>query len=263
MLEIGSTKTLPKWFLYVNKEQKVIDAVAALIQNTPYAMGDRLPPERILAKRLVTSRHTLRGALRRLEAQGILAIRPGSGCYVQTSEGMSGAACDSRAPGAADLEAHLEARWTLEPAIGSVAAAKATRQDVVELEKGLMRISRAMMTGGSDQLAEVQGSFHNRLVACCRNPYLERIGRQFGAERLRFSKALGAPELSDQEAFFSASVAVVNAIKEGQPHLTAQRMRELVRQDSRLLNLPEGCPLAATMHAAAVPPTRSTGRVSS
>ena len=79
MLEIGSTKVGQWEVTFVNKEEKLVDAVWTLIRETPFAPGDRLPSERALAVRLGVNRHTLRGALRRMAARGVLAIRPGSG----------------------------------------------------------------------------------------------------------------------------------------------------------------------------------------
>src|SRR5215467_7449561 len=44
--------------------------------------GDRLPPERELAKRLGISRASLRAGLRSLAATGVLISRHGSGTYI-------------------------------------------------------------------------------------------------------------------------------------------------------------------------------------
>lgn len=47
------------------------------------ARGSRLPPERDLAEQLGVNRGTLRGALARLRAAGLLEVRQGSGAVVQ------------------------------------------------------------------------------------------------------------------------------------------------------------------------------------
>lgn len=236
----------------MKQEARLVDAVVALIQEAPFLPGDRLPAERSLANRFATSRHTLRSALRRLEAHGILAIRPGSGCYVQSTEGLS----DGDAPGASDtmpespaaiLEHHLEARWALEPVIVAMAAAKATARDHADLEHELTRISRAMMTGGSVKLAEGYGHFQSRIAAATRNPALEKVGRELAAERQRLAGALDDIDLRDQEALFSATVAVVKAVEQGDPQRIDRRSRDFILRDSRLLKLPAGCALAAVL----------------
>ena len=240
------------------KEIKLADAIVTLIRETPVLAGDRLPAERVLAHRFAASRHTLRSALRRLEARGILTIRPGSGCYVQSTAGLSPgdafsvprATPETIAP---ILEEHLEARWALEPSIGAVAAAKATAQDHGALADALTRISRAMMTGDSTKLAEGYGHFQRRVAAATRNPVLEEIGRQLAVERQRLAAEQTDIDLRDQEALFSAAVAVVKAVEQGDPQRTRQRIRDLVRQDGRLLKLPPECALAAFMRHAPTP----------
>src|SRR6478736_5507363 len=49
--------------------------------------GDRLPPERDLAKLLGVSRPTLRAAIRSLAAVGVLQPRRGAGTFVVEAEG--------------------------------------------------------------------------------------------------------------------------------------------------------------------------------
>lgn len=248
----------------MKKEAKLVDAVVALIRETPFGAGERLPAERILANRFATSRHTLRSALRRLEARGILDIRPGSGCYVQSTAGLSagfsfGASNAASASMAEILEDHLEARWALEPAIGAMAAAKATSRDHADLENELTRISRVMMTGDRENLAEGYAHFQNRIAAATRNPELEKIGRQFAAERRRLAGERADSDPADEAALFSVAVAVVKAIQQGDPQRTGRCLQEFIRQDSRQLRLPPECPLAAVLRRAPTLPELTGG----
>lgn len=73
--------------------------------------GEAMPPERDLAERFKVSRLTLRKALERLEAQGLVQRRQGSGTYVaprmeQPLSALTGFSADMRARG---LEPHD--RW--------------------------------------------------------------------------------------------------------------------------------------------------------
>jgi DNA-binding GntR family transcriptional regulator len=129
----------------------------------------------------------------------------------------------------------MEARFILEPVIGTVAAEKATAEDVGELENGLMRISRAMMTGGIEKVDEEHRLLQNRMAACTRNPHLERIGRQLAGERRVFCRTRASIQKSAPETLFSACVAIVKAIKHKDPTLAAQRVREHILQDARLM----------------------------
>ena len=62
----------------------VIDQISNLIKKGAFKKGDKLPPERIMAKKLGVSRPSVREAYSALEIAGILESRVGSGTYVQS-----------------------------------------------------------------------------------------------------------------------------------------------------------------------------------
>src|SRR5205809_3980774 len=62
--------------------EQVVIQVRDMIRQGSLKPGDRLPPERELAKRLGISRASLRHGLRFLAAIGVLTSRHGSGTYI-------------------------------------------------------------------------------------------------------------------------------------------------------------------------------------
>ncbi|MCV6639120.1 FCD domain-containing protein [Candidatus Albibeggiatoa sp. nov. NOAA] len=68
-------------------KQKISDKVAERLQemlkNQTWTAGDKLPPERDLAKQLGVSRPSLREALQKLVCAGLLTTRHGGGTFVQ------------------------------------------------------------------------------------------------------------------------------------------------------------------------------------
>ncbi len=60
----------------------VADRLAGRILDGELASGDRLPGERALAERLGVSRIVVREALGRLQARGLVEVRPGVGAFV-------------------------------------------------------------------------------------------------------------------------------------------------------------------------------------
>jgi len=62
--------------------EQVVIQVREMIRQGSLKPGDRLPPERELAKRLGISRASLRHGLRALTAIGVLTSRHGSGTYI-------------------------------------------------------------------------------------------------------------------------------------------------------------------------------------
>jgi DNA-binding FadR family transcriptional regulator len=62
--------------------RQIADQIRALIAGGEFTPGERLPPERDLAKQLGVSRPSLREALIALEMETLLDVRVGSGIYV-------------------------------------------------------------------------------------------------------------------------------------------------------------------------------------
>jgi GntR family transcriptional regulator, transcriptional repressor for pyruvate dehydrogenase complex len=67
----------------------VFDKILAEIVSGRYAPGTRLPAERDLSRSLAASRPTLREALRRLQAWGLIEARRGSGVIVRDQKDWS------------------------------------------------------------------------------------------------------------------------------------------------------------------------------
>jgi len=79
-------------------------ALRQILASGKWKAGEALPPERELAERFKVSRLTLRKALERLEAQGLVQRRQGSGTYVaprleQPLSTLTGFSQDMRARG--------------------------------------------------------------------------------------------------------------------------------------------------------------------
>src|SRR5262245_41882702 len=67
--------------------EEVVLQLREMIQRGELRPGDRLPPERDLAKLLGVSRPTLRAGLRSLAAVGVLQSRQGAGTFVVEADG--------------------------------------------------------------------------------------------------------------------------------------------------------------------------------
>ncbi len=61
----------------------IVDQLRSLILTGKFAPGEKLPPERNLAKELGVNRSSLREALKKLEHLGLVKIRQGDGTRVQ------------------------------------------------------------------------------------------------------------------------------------------------------------------------------------
>jgi GntR family transcriptional regulator, transcriptional repressor for pyruvate dehydrogenase complex len=121
--------------------EEVVLQLREMIQRGELRPGDRLPPERDLAKLFGVSRPTLRAGIRSLAAVGVLQSRQGAGTFVVDADGPP--ALDS---GPLRLMAALhgfttaemfEARQSIEMAIAGLAAERATGDQMASIAEEL------------------------------------------------------------------------------------------------------------------------------
>ena len=121
--------------------EDVVSRLREMIQQGELQPGDRLPPERDLAKQLGISRPTLRAGIRTLSAVGVLKSKQGAGTFVV--EAAASPALDSNPlrllaslHGFSSAEM-FEARLLLEMAIAGLAAERATSDHLAALAEEL------------------------------------------------------------------------------------------------------------------------------
>jgi GntR family transcriptional repressor for pyruvate dehydrogenase complex len=117
--------------------EEVVTRLREMIQNGELAAGDRLPPERDLAKLLGVSRPTLRAGIRSLATVGILQSKQGAGTFVAEAEESptldTGALKLLSALHGFTSDEMFEARIALEMSIAALAAERATSEQMAQL----------------------------------------------------------------------------------------------------------------------------------
>ncbi len=145
-------------------------AIATTLQKAilegSYAYGERLPPERDLAKHYKTSRSTIREALRRLEDLKLVSRRIGSGTYVSYHRTPDGHVMAYRT---SPVEL-IEVRLGIEPQMARLAALHATIEDLGRLEATMDELER--IGADRDAFSNADEQFHLRLAECTRNPLM-------------------------------------------------------------------------------------------
>jgi DNA-binding FadR family transcriptional regulator len=102
--------------------ERVSDDLSAQIASGAYAIGQRLPAERVLALTYSVSRPTVREAIIALELDGLVEVRMGSGVYVTSITPRGGKAAEADV-GPFEL---LEARRAIEGEACALAAVRIT-----------------------------------------------------------------------------------------------------------------------------------------
>jgi GntR family transcriptional repressor for pyruvate dehydrogenase complex len=156
---------------------EVIAQLREMIHRGELRAGDRLPPERDLAKMLGVSRPTLRAAIRSLAAIGVLQSRQGAGTFVVNAEGSP--ALDSSplrmmaALHGFSTSEMFEARRSLEMAIAGLAAERATGDQMASMAEEITGMYASL--DEPEQFLVHDMKFHQTVAAASGNRILTAL----------------------------------------------------------------------------------------
>lgn len=165
------------------KPSKISDAIAdqlrELIRSGALKPGERLPSERELVDQLGVSRPSVREALLKMEARGLVTSRQGGGTFV----------CDVLAPSIVNPLADLmrgspeaisdvlECRHGLEELAASYAALRATASDREIIHEKFQALAEANAAGDLERSAAADAEFHMAIAEASHNFALVHITR--------------------------------------------------------------------------------------
>ena len=184
---------------------------------------ERMPAERVMAERHHVSRGTVREALHRLEREGLVETRPGSGTYVTWTDPS---AASLPIENARPLEL-MDARFALEPHMCRLAVLHATRADFEELERLMTRMEAA----ADDPIVfgDADSEWHAALSRSTGNSLLIGILGQINSVRA-FDEWTRMRRLTLNPAtivrYNSQHRQIVNAIRAREPERAAVLMKE-------------------------------------
>lgn len=220
----------------MKKENQVTRQIAEMIHGGRFDVGARLPSERALSRQLKTSRHTIRVAIRSLEVRGLVEVRNGSGCYVLSTDTISSILQQAESSDSLqNIQQVFEARYLFEPTIGALATEKATPEDIQALEKCLTRIGTAILSADTDLNIEENRRFQSRIASCTANMLFEQTARRLSGNGRLFFGIFEKFQKSEREAIFADYVAIVKAIKDGNPDLACACIQQHILRECRLL----------------------------
>jgi GntR family transcriptional repressor for pyruvate dehydrogenase complex len=160
-----------------NISQEVVSRLRDMIHRGEIKAGDKLPPERDLAKLLNVSRPTLRAGIRSLVAIGVLQSKQGAGTFVVNNEGppsLDGNQLKLLASlrGFTSTEM-FEARLALEMAVAGLAAERASSEHLASLAEELAGIFASM--DDPEQFLIHDMNFHQLVAAASGNRILTSL----------------------------------------------------------------------------------------
>jgi GntR family transcriptional repressor for pyruvate dehydrogenase complex len=167
--------------------------IAGLIAEGALAPGTALPSGRELALLLGVSRPAVREAVGRLEALGLVTVRPRAGAFVATRS-ADAAATDLPArqlPTVVELEDLFDVRRLLEPAAAAWAARRADANEIAQLRRAAARFAEAAAGGSVAETAEADIALHLELAGCAENAVLARlVERLYDPRRMQLEWSL-------------------------------------------------------------------------
>lgn len=172
-----SAPRLPKRSALVGQ---VIENLQYSISSGEWPVGSKLPLETELLETFGVSRVTLRQAVQALVHVGVLETIQGKGTFVLASHEIDTVL--SRYLRGEDLRHLLEARLAIEAEAASLAALRATDEEIEQLTTILDQSRSIAQQGDIAALAPLSALFHNGIVAAAHNPVLFQIYSPLAAE---------------------------------------------------------------------------------
>lgn len=157
--------------------EEVIFQLREMIHRGDLRPGDRLPPERDLAKLLGVSRPTLRAGIHSLAAVGILQSRQGAGTFVVKADGppsldSSPLRLMASLHGFTSAEM-FEARQALEMAVAGLAAERATSDHMATMSEEIAGMYASLEE--HEQFLVHDMCFHQTVAAASGNRILSAL----------------------------------------------------------------------------------------
>jgi GntR family transcriptional regulator, transcriptional repressor for pyruvate dehydrogenase complex len=241
----GAAATLPGNLIRPIKKTRVAEEIAdrirVLILDGTLPSGRPLPGERLLATRFGVSRGSVRDAFRLLETIGLLETRHGQGTFPRELDvGRLVAPLASILTYRSDLrEELLDVRRMFEPAVARVAAARASDEDLTDLQRILDTQRRKLAAGGSAIVEDT--AFHAVLARATGNRVVMRIMETLN-NLLIESRKLTLRQKGRPERSIQGHEAVVAALRRRDGDAAAEAMLEHIEQ---IANLLQGTPTPA------------------
>jgi GntR family transcriptional repressor for pyruvate dehydrogenase complex len=207
-----------------NLADRVARRIREMIQTGGYAKGDRLPSIMEMARRFQVGHPSVREALKRLQAIGVVEVRHGSGVYVTRSHDvLLLAAPDYSGQVTKKLLVDLvEARMALEPYSIMLAADHASGADFSEMRRLLDSAGENL--GNDEILNAINMSFHREIARASGNTVLAQITevlRSLFSEEQRLILGIHGPRARDHQEHLS----ILEALEKRDADLCVARMR--------------------------------------
>lgn len=222
---------MPITLTKITASQAVVESLKTRICACEFGPGEKLPSEQALLKEYEVSRLTLREALAKLAAWGVIQVRHGKGAYV--SRTISIPALDNvliplfpqiNADRMGDL---VEARNTIESEIAAKVAQSRTLEEIRTLQELLTFKAEDIVS--AEAFADRDYTFHLTLVKMAGNDFFlsmyQALNRQIRSFLVKYAR-----NVEDWEKALDRHTPILDAIIDKDQ----ERARVLAREHARI-----------------------------
>ncbi len=211
----------------VTATEAIVESLKERIRSGEFGPGDRLPSEQDLLRQYEVSRLTLREALARLSALGIVRVRHGKGAFVADSISVS-ALDDVLIPLFSQLDNNrmqelVEARNLIESEIAAKVAETRTMEQLQLLEELLEHNSDIL--DDPERFAQRDYDFHLALVKMSGNNFYKAMYQALSSQ-IRAFLVTYAKSIDDRAAAMERHRPILQAIADGNAELARTLARE-------------------------------------
>lgn len=231
----------PKIKQQQKKSMLAVEALLSVIASR-YSVGDKLPPERVLAQEMDISRNTLREAIAALQLMGVIEVRHSQGNFVVAlpENGKETFSLETIFVPDVDPFTMVDSRVGLEPGVAYLAAERAAPEDILCMKRSVEGIEAAIVKGDRPGYAEADVQFHlgiarstqNEIIVHTMSTLLDVLKNPLWQA---MKEGLNQREIS--RIRIQEHRAIFEAIQAGDGGLAASRMREhLLSSKERFLH---------------------------
>ncbi|WP_299046531.1 FadR/GntR family transcriptional regulator [uncultured Polaribacter sp.] len=211
-------------------QKEIISKIRDLINYKNLEPGDKLPSERMLSEKFKVSRSNVREAIQKLEFYGLLKSIPQSGTFVANIGviAMNGMIEDILRLDEPDFKSLVETRILLELKTARLAALRRSEEDLANMEKAL-NAYRDKVLNVEDAVQE-DLLFHLAIAKASGNSTMNTFMLIITPEIITNFRKHHVCDANMSKRGITDHQAIFNAIKEQNPQLAKQKMKDHFRE---------------------------------
>ncbi|HJX59969.1 MAG TPA: FadR/GntR family transcriptional regulator [Thermodesulfobacteriota bacterium] len=204
---------------------EVYDQLLSLISNGKLKPGERLPPERVLARDLKVSRQSIREALKRAESKGLVKVRQGEGTFILSAAShlIESPFLTLMTEEVEKIYEFIEIRKLIEVWCAKKAAEFITAKELKKMEKALSEMEK--LIDSREILGKPDIDFHIAIAEASHNTLMVHMMttiKQIFLSMFKISNFIRRP--GKNKILIKQHQEIYEAIKNRNPELAGKKM---------------------------------------